>query len=250
VNGHAGDDTAKKVRSHAAIKWLVPALLRGHADAATLRAARLVLGTYDFTQNMDFMGVFYDFRKALHRGLTERGAGLREKLANMPLLPRHELAMGGSGEVRLDAPGLVPLVSVARVARAMVPKKRMLEGKHNKAARVRLEQDAAKAAVLTAAAGGNVAATGSVGADGAEAHAARQQSERCAAMLLHMLGMALNDQFHEQARRALQPHVLGGEGVMGTVGDGEYRLAPVLSPAAMEARRRTVHAGGGGAAPC
>jgi len=201
--------------------WLVDAHVAAHADPATKRLARLVLGVLRFTANMSWAGVWELYKEGLRRALRELGAplaaafaaqGLRAKLGALTL-PPHALvaadqarcaAAGRKHELRSDIAGVVPLPPVWATL-------------------------------------------------GDDAHpAARQHHERVFTHMLAMTALALNGQFHAMLRGVLAPHVVAGVGVMAQNEDDDgrsWRLTPVKGVARMECKRVTDHGGAPGCRP-
>ena len=179
--------------------WLVAAHASAHADPATKRLARLVLGVESFAKSMERLGVWElyktglgSFLRALGTLLGERFVrdGLRASLGDLTL-PLHHLvvadqercaAAGTKAVLRGDIEGVVPLPAAWDFSEPV----------------------------------------------------ARQHYERVFIHMLVLMAVALNEDFHEMARKVLGPYCVAGEGVMEQNEDGSPRLTPPKGVARME----------------
>jgi hypothetical protein len=190
----------KKHVSRAVAQWLVEAHAAAHADPATKRLARLVLGVEDFARELERAGVWVDpYKAGLQRHLQDLGAPLRESFVQQKLkamlgeieLRSHELVAkdkrrcekeGKKHVLRCDIEGIVPM-----------PKEWSFAGAVE-----------------------------------------RQRCERRYLHILVMMAQVLNKQFHQIMRRVLGAHILDGEGLMAKNKDGTWRLTPEKGVARME----------------
>ena len=209
-----GDDEHKRV-AHVVAEWLVGAAAAAHADPATKRLARLVLGVYNFAANMFWAGVWdTPFKAGLQRALQALGAPLGAAFA-----------AGGLG-AKLGALALPPHALVAAdQARCAA---------------------AGRAHVLRSDMAGVVPVPAAWAFD---KPVARQRHERVFMHMLVLMALALNEQFHGMMRAALGPFVVAGEGIMAQGKDGVWRLTPPKGVARMECKRVTDHMHGSDGVP-
>ena len=181
------------------VEWLVTAHAAAHGDAATKRLARLVLGVKPFAENMEWAGVWDQYKSGLQRLLAALGAplglafvrqGLRAKLGGLTLPPH---ALVAADQERCAAAG---------VARALCLS---IDGIFP--CRADLDRFGA---------------------------AARQHHERVFIHVLVLTSTALNEDFHAKMRAVLAPYVVDGLGVMQKNPDGSWRKTPVKGAARME----------------
>ena len=185
-----------------------------HADPATKRLARLVLGVSNFTTNMGACGVFdKPYKEGLQKALQQLGAplaaafvrdGLRAKLGGftMPEQPlvaaarRRCEAAGDKFVVRTDMDGGVPVPAVWELREPC----------------------------------------------------ARQFHERVYMHVLKMAAMALNEDYHATMRTVLAPFAVGDKGLMQKKGGAFYICSEKGLPR-MDGKRVTDHARAPGCRP-
>jgi hypothetical protein len=167
-------------------EWLVGAHAAAHADPATKRLARLVLGVRFFTTNMQADApTWRAYKEGLRGKLQALGAplaaayardGQRAALGDYAMA-EHRLVVaerrrcetaGGAFELRSDIAGIVDHPAAWKFGDA----------------------------------------------------SARQDHEHTYIHMLKMLAMALNEQFHQRMRRMLAPHTVDGKGLMAKAKDG------------------------------
>jgi hypothetical protein len=180
--------------------WLVAAHASAHADPATKRLARLVLGVESFAKSMERLGVYKELYKgglgaflhALGAPLAEAFVrdGLRAALGDLTL-PPHVLiaadqarcaAAGRPHVLRSDIEGVVPLPAAWDFSEPV----------------------------------------------------ARQHYERVFMHMLVLMAIVLNEYFHEKMRDVLDPFVVADEGIMQKNKNGSWRLTPQKGVARME----------------
>jgi hypothetical protein len=179
--------------------WLVAAHASAHADPATKRLARLVLGVESFTRSMERLGVWELYKQGLGSFLCALGARLRKRFVRDGLraslggltLPLHHLvaadqarcaAVGRRAVLRGDIEGVVPLAAVWDFVEPV----------------------------------------------------ARQRSERVFTHVLVLMAIVLNENFHKKMREVLAPFCVAGEGLMQKNENGTFRLTPEKGVARME----------------
>jgi ankyrin repeat protein len=193
----------------------VEAHAAAHADPATKRLARLVLGVAKFTRNMGWAKVWdAPYKAGLREKLHALGAPLAEAFVREGqravlgalTLPEHALVaaarrrfaeVGVAFELRSDLPGIVPVPSAWSFDEPV----------------------------------------------------ARERHEREFTHLLKMLGMVLNEQFHAMMREVLEPFAVPGLGLFERGVDGACYICPEKGVARMECKRVTDHAGAAGCRP-
>jgi ankyrin repeat protein len=200
-------------------EWLVGAHAAAHADPATKRLARLVLGEQNFTTCMDACGVWHEpYKAGLLAVLQKLGEPLGEAFVGQNL--RAVL-----GDLKLPLHTLV-------------------------ATDQRLCEVEGRAHTLRSDIGGIVQLPAAWSFDADTDPGLRQHQERVFMHMLVMVAAALNEQFHEMMREVLGPHVVDGEGVMAmSKGRREYRLTPPKGVARMECKRITDHVRAPGCRP-
>ena len=181
------------------VEWLVTAHAAAHDDAATKRLARLVLGVQFFAANMEWAGVWDQYKSGLQRLLAALGAplglafvrqGLRAKLGGLTLPPH---ALVAADQERCAAAGVAHALCLS------------IDGIFP----CRADLDRLGAA-------------------------ARQHHERVFIHVLVLTSTALNEDFHAKMRAVLAPYVVDGLGVMQKNPDGSWRKTPVKGAARME----------------
>ena len=189
--------------SRVVAEWLVEAHTAAHDDSAKKRLARLVLGVYIFTANMQWAGVFDDpYKSGLQQHLLALGAALAEAFARNGL--RDQLGDYTMAEHKF--------VVAARALCAKAGISFALRG------------DIQDIVPLPKAIAQSV---------GGRDEVARQRHERVFIHMLKMIAMALNDQFHAMMRETLAAHTVAGKGLMQQK-DGVYYMCPEKGVARME----------------
>ena len=197
---HGGGDAASHKRvARVVVEWLVTAHAAAHDDAATKRLARLVLGVQNFAENMEWAGVWDQYKSGLQRLLAALGAplglafvrqGLRAKLGGLTLPPH---ALVAADQERCAAAGVAHALCLS------------IDGIFP----CRADLDRLGAA-------------------------ARQHYERVFIHVLVLTSTAPNEDFHAKMRAVLAPYVVDGLGVMQKNPDGSWRKTPVKGAARME----------------
>ena len=195
-------------------EWLVDAHAAAHADPATKRLARLVLGVQTFAANMGWAGVFdKPYKEGLQKALQQLGAPLAAAFV------RDELRAKLGGFTMPEQ----PLVAAAR---------RRCEAAGDKFV-VRTDMDG----------GVPVPAAWEL-----REPCARQFHERVYMHVLKMAAMALNEDYHAMMRTVLAPFAVGDKGLMQKKG-GVFYICPEKGLPRMDGKRVTDHAHAPGCRP-
>jgi hypothetical protein len=185
--------------AHDVTAWLVAAHASAHVDPATKRLARLVLGVESFTRSVERLGVWALYKRGLGAFLRALGAPLAEAFVRDGL-------RAALGDLTLPPHALIA-ADQARCAAAGRPHV--------------LRCDIEGVVPLPAA------------WDFSEP-VARQHYERVFTHMLVLMAVALNEDFHEMARKVLAPFCVAGEGVLDQNKDGSPRLTAPKGIARME----------------
>lgn len=249
------------------VMWLVGAHAVAHADPATKRLARLVLGIPEFAKQMEDKGVWdgevqgvvidekwCTYKVGLKAALKVLGQplavlyaaeGLRKKLGNYQMR-LHPLVK----EDKERRPHLQQECNVEAIYKGSGGHEngRIVQVNRDGTFDVAFESGARDRAVpkahikydLRSDIGGAVPLPGdwNMGADADPSD--RQKHERIFIHMLVMIAMALNGRFHEMMVEVLRAHVVDGVGVMEKK-NGRIKLCPEKGVARMECKRLTDH---------